>query len=198
MANSRISKADQASATTRKLIEVAREQFTKHGYANTATEDIVAEAGVTRGALYHHFGNKEGLFRAVLADLQAKVAEEVDGTSVEFSAWEQLVAGCNVFLASALNPHIRQIMLIDAPAVLGWAEWRTMDEANSMVLLRQVLSELVAEGTIKALPIDALTRLLSGAMNESALWIAYADHPPRALEEAKTALLVVLEGLKKT
>jgi AcrR family transcriptional regulator len=196
MATSKVSKAEQAEATTSKLIQIARDHFAKHGYANAATEDIVAEAGVTRGALYHHFGNKEGLFRAVVADLQATVAQQVDGKSSPSSAWEQLVVGCEAFLSSALDPHVRQIMLIDAPSVLGWAAWRAMDEANSMALLKDVLRVLVAKKTLKALPLDALTRLLSGAMNEGALWIAYSDNPQKALEEAKGALRTILEGLR--
>lgn len=198
MANEKVTKAAQTEATTRKLIDIAREQFAAHGYASTATEEVVRLAGVTRGALYHHFGSKEGLFRAAVESVQAEIGARVDAAGDAGDAWSQLLNGCRAFLMAALDPQARQIVLIDAPAVLGWEAWRAMDEANSMALLRASLAELINAGIILPLPLDALTRLLSGAMNEAALWIATAPERDEALDEAMSALESLLAGVRST
>lgn len=198
MATDKVTKAAQTEATTRKLIDIARDQFAAHGYANTATEEVVRLAGVTRGALYHHFGSKEGLFRAVVESVQADIGARVDAAAGESEdAWGELVNGCRAFLMAALDPQARQIVLIDAPAVLGWETWRALDEANSMALLRASLAELVAAGILAPLPLDALTRLLSGAMNEAALWIANAPNRDTALDDAIIALESLLNGIRR-
>jgi AcrR family transcriptional regulator len=194
----RMTKAEQTEATTARLIDIARAIFTRDGYGGTATEEIVAQAGVTRGALYHHFGSKEGLFKAVVAAVQAdvgtRVARSAEGQS---ELWEQLIAGCDAFLEASLDAQVQRIMLVDAPAVLGWATWREMDAANSMQSLREVLAALMAQGDLPPLPLDALTHLLSGAMNEAAMWIASASAPEQALREAQATLRAWLAALRQ-
>jgi AcrR family transcriptional regulator len=193
-----MTKAEQTEATTARLIDIARAIFTRDGYGGTATEEIVAQAGVTRGALYHHFGSKEGLFKAVVAAVQAdvgtRVARSAEGQS---ELWEQLIAGCDAFLEASLDAQVQRIMLVDAPAVLGWATWREMDAANSMQSLREVLAALMAQGDLPPLPLDALTHLLSGAMNEAAMWIASASAPEQALREAQATLRAWLAALRQ-
>lgn len=190
-------KAEQREATKRRLIEVGRGVFASTGYTAAASEEIVQLAGVTRGALYHHFDGKEGLFRAVLEEVQAEVAARITQASeAAADLWGQLVAGCHAFLEASLDPAVQRIMLLDAPAVLGWEIWRQIDAAQSGRLLAEVLDMLAAERQIHPLPLEALTRLLSGAMNEAALWIARSDDPQRALEEAKTALDALLRSLR--
>ena len=191
-----VTKAEQRAATTARLIEVAREQFTTHGYADAPTEDIVRIAGVTRGALYHHFGGKEGLFHAVLDAVQHDVGERVEAAARQVEGtWEQLIAGCAAFLEASRDPQVQRIMLIDAPAVLGWAAWRELDAQYSMKSLREALAALQAQGELAPLSLDALTHLLSGAMNEAALWIAQSDQPA-ALDDAVAALRHLLESLR--
>lgn len=193
-----VTKVQQREATIARLIEVATEIFTRDGYANAATEEIVQLAGVTRGALYHHFGSKEGLFQAVLAHIQQQVASRIEAVVAgQENIWDEIVAGCMAFLEASIDPQVQRIMLVDAPAVLGWSLWRELDSQNSMKLLRAGLAELVEAGKLPPLPLDALTHLLSGAMNESALWIAQADDADQALEEAKQALKYVLETLTR-
>ncbi len=192
-------KAAQREATTQKLIEVGREIFTQYGYAQASTEEIVHRAGVTRGALYHHFASKEGLFHAVLEDVQKDVAQWIEASASETDdLWEQLVAGCRAFLKASLNPQVQRIMLIDAPAVLGWDAWRQIDAEQGMQTLHSVLMELTAHGLIHPQPMNALVHLLSGAMNEAALWIARSEHPEQALEEAAAALEHLMGALRKT
>lgn len=154
-------------------------------------------AGVTRGALYHHFGSKEGLFQAVLGSVQKQVGLRVEAVVMEKDdVWDQLIAGCGAFLKASLDPQVQQIMLIDAPAVLGWSLWRELDAQNSMKSLREALSELITQGNLPQLPLDALTHLLSGAMNEAALWIAQCERPESALADASQALEYLLDSLR--
>ncbi len=190
-------KAAQREMTTARLIEIAREIFTRDGYAGAAMEEIVQQAGVTRGALYHHFGSKEGLFKAVVNAVQEDVGRRVL-TAAERNpdAWESLMAGCAAFLQASLDPQVQQIMLVDAPSALGWSHWRELDAQYSMASLRSALAELIESGQTVALPLDALVHLLSGAMNEAALWIAQAKQPQDALRDAEAALRRLLDGLR--
>jgi AcrR family transcriptional regulator len=193
-----MNKAQQRQATIARLIEVACEVFTRDGYANAATEEIVHLAGVTRGALYHHFGSKEGLFQAVLAHVQQQVGLRIAAAVDEKAdAWQQLITGCTAFLEASMEPQVRRIMLVDAPAVLGWSLWRELDTQNSMKLLREGLAELISQGQLPPLPLEALTHLLSGAMNEAALWIAQSVDAQNALAEATHALTYMLNALRQ-
>jgi len=192
-----ITKAEQRAATMHKLVEVARVTFASSGYAAAAMEAIVARAGVTRGALYHHFGSKEGLFQAVLEAVQAEVAARIEAAAAAHDdSWLQLVAGCRAFLEISLDPAVYRVMLLDAPAVLGWQTWRRIDAEQSGRLLEAMLVILVEQGEIKPLPIAALTHLLSGAMNEAALWIAQSRDPRQALAEAVITLETLLLSLR--
>ncbi|MBL8117221.1 MAG: TetR/AcrR family transcriptional regulator [Anaerolineae bacterium] len=198
MAESRRTKVAQREATIQKLIMIAREQFGAYGYAHTATEEVVHLAGVTRGALYHHFESKEGLFRAVVEAVQQDVNAQVQAAAEQQTdLWNQLLAGCTAFLRIGLNPSFRQILLIDAPVVLGWETWRQFDDANSMQSLRQSLSALMQSDQIVVMPLEALTHLLSGAMNEGALWIAQSADPDTALHEADAVLQRLLNSLRR-
>lgn len=190
-------KAEQRAQTTRKLITVARAQFTAHGYAQASTEEIVELADMTRGALYHHFGNKQGLFKAVLAEVQRDVAERVRAASgASDDPWEQLIVGCHAFVRASLEPAVQRIMLIDGPAVIGWDVWREMDAENAMRLLEAGIRELADAHIINVASVTATTHLLSGAMNEAVLWIARSDQPTQALDETIAAIEQLLAGLR--
>ncbi len=198
MGKSGITKAQQRQETMQVLIGISRNMFAEHGFANTALEDIVQQAGVTRGALYHHFGSKEGLFRAVLETVQAEIAQRIEQAAQQHEhPWNQLTAGCEAFLEANTDKRIQRVVLIDGPAVLGWDVWRETDAKNSVRLLQAVLTELRDQGVIKDLPVAALTQLLSGAMNELALWIVQAENPQAALREAQTTLNEVLSGIRQ-
>ncbi|WP_028610141.1 TetR/AcrR family transcriptional regulator [Paenibacillus harenae] len=187
---------EQASETIVRLIEVARKHFTEHGYAESSMEDIVAEANLTRGALYHHFGSKKGLFQAVLESVQSEIGVRVEADAMQSDdAWEQLIRGCRSFVAAAVEPRNKRILLIDGPAVLGWEAWRRMDEENSMRHLREQLGLLQQQGSLKPVPLDAMTHFLSGALNESALWIAQSPDEGGSLEDTITVITLVLKGI---
>ena len=122
-------RAAQRRATQAALITVARQRFASEGYSAVRLSDVVDALGMTKGALYHQFAGKKDLFLAVLRQVQQEVADRVqDAARPCADPWKELVAGCEAFLASYSDPEIRQIMLIDAPTVLGWREWKEMDE----------------------------------------------------------------------
>lgn len=192
-----VTKAQQSEITTERMLTVARTAFTRDGYANAGIEDIVRAANVTRGALYHHFGSKEGLFRAVVEAVQAEIGQRVEAAAAQTEGlWDQLLAGCEAFLRASSDAEIRRILLIDAPAVIGWESWRQMDAEHSMRSLYDVLHELQMADEIVPLPLTALTHLVSGAMNEVALWIAGSDDA-NALEDALLALRGWLLALRR-
>ena len=183
-------KAAQREATVDNLVSTARMLFSQHGYAQTSTEDVVRAANVTRGALYHHFKNKEDLFKTVLERVQIQIAERIElAASTSDDPRAQLQLGCRAFLESCLEPDVQRIALIDAPAVVGWTVWRELDAVHAMQSLKFGLDAL------EVVPLNATTHLLSGAMNEAALWIAQSDHPAQALEQADAVLQRMLEGL---
>lgn len=187
-------RAQQREHTRRTLLRESRRLFAEKGYAAVGLAEIVTAAGVTKGALYHHFDSKTELFRAVLAEVQHEVGAQVAAAAdAEADPWTQLTTGCAAFLHATADPLVQRIMLIDGPAVLGWHDWRAMDEANSARHLHEALESLVTAGVLPAQPIAPLTRLLSGAMNEAALWLTTA---PEALPDTITALDRLLTGLR--
>ncbi|NGN63020.1 TetR/AcrR family transcriptional regulator [Streptomyces sp. A7024] len=190
-------RARQKEHTRQTLVREARRMFAASGYGSVGLMEIVRAAGVTKGALYHHFDSKEALFRAVLAEVQQEVGAAVArAAEAETEPWDQLTAGCAAFLAAGTDPEVQRIMMIDGPAVLGWSEWRALDEESSARHLAEALHALVADGTLPDQPVAPLTRLLSGAMNEAALWLATSDDPAdlpatqRALRRLLSALRV--------
>lgn len=186
----------QREQTRHTLLSESRHLFATHGYGAVGLAQIVHAAGVTKGALYHHFDSKADVFRAVLEQVQAEVAEKVVAAAeAHDDPWTQLTAGCHAFLTASTDPRIQRIMLVDGPAVLGWHEWRAMDEAASARHLAEALTALIDAGVIAPQPVPPLAHLLSGAMNEAALWLATSTNPDD-LPATWTALSRLLESLR--
>lgn len=189
-------RAEQREQTRRALLRESRRLFASRGYAAVGLSEIVTAAGVTKGALYHHFEGKRDLFRAVLEQVQYEVGERVAGAAEGVQdPWTQLTTGCREFLSAATDPEWQRILLLDGPAVLGWNEWRALDEAASVRHLTEALGTLIEHGTIARQPVEPLTRLLSGAMNEAALWLATSTNPGD-VADTQAALLRMLESLR--
>ncbi len=194
---SRRTKQQQREETAHTLIATARQLFATDGYAATSLDSVAHSAGVTKGALYHHFGSKAGLFRSVLTRVQTEVAGRVvAAANAEPEPWSQLLAGCFAFLSASSDPNVQQIMLIDGPSVLVWHEWRAIDEASSARHLAEALQLLIGEGTIASQPVEPLAHLLSGAMNEAALWLAQSANRIADLTHTMAALTHMLESLR--
>ncbi|HEU5126378.1 MAG TPA: TetR/AcrR family transcriptional regulator [Glycomyces sp.] len=189
-------RAEQREATRRALLDEGRRRFGAEGYHDVVLTEIAQAAGVTKGAAYHHFGSKLGLFRAVAAELQHELGERVAALADRRDdPWERLLAGCRAFLAAGADPTVRRVLLVDAPTVLGWDEWRAMDEDSSARHLAEALEAAAAAGRLPDRPVEPLARLLSGAMNEAVLWLARTEDP-NAREQTERALEALLDGLR--
>jgi AcrR family transcriptional regulator len=195
--NVKRSKAEQSELTQGALLQAARELFTAKGYADTATEEIVQRAGVTRGALYHHFRDKEELFQAVFEAAERELVEKVRAAigSAQLGPWEGLSVGCQAFLDACLEPAVQRIILLDAPSVLGWETWRRIDAEYGLGLVRHSLQAAMEAGDVDPLPVEPLAHMLLGALNEAALLIARAEGVQSARAEVGAVVDRLLKGL---
>lgn len=190
------SKVEQGAETARHLIHVGHRLFSEFGYHGVAAETIVAAAGLSRGALYHHFDGKQGLFEAVFIDCERQIVERVvKAASGKEASRDQLVAGSLAFLSACADPDLRRVVIEDAPAVLGWPKWRQIDADHGLSLLRNAIEGLEAEGQLAGYSVEALVYLLSGAMNELAMWVAKSDKPRAALKSAELTLTALLQEI---
>ena len=191
-------KAGQSEATIAALVRAARELFAARGYADVGTEEIVQAAGVTRGALYHHFPRgKEQLFQAVLVQVSVETTREVmSKAGAAGDPWDELVAGIEAFLDACTNPEMQRIVLIDGPAVLGWDVWRAIDADNGLGLLEQVVQAAIDAGQVMPQSARAVAHVLLGALDEAAMVVARADDPAAARAEMGQTVRHLLEGLR--
>lgn len=188
----------QSDALAGALREAARRRFAQDGYAAVALDDVAADAGVTRGAVYHHFGSKEGLFRAVLQAAHQEVGEVVAAAAdAHDDPWEGLIVGCEAFLRAALDDRVRRILLVDGPAVVGLTAWREADAASSARHLAEAVGDLRAQGLLAPAAGPALVPMISGTLNEAALWAAEADDPDQAMTETMAILRAWLATLHR-
>jgi AcrR family transcriptional regulator len=192
----RRTQAERRAATRRALIEAGRELFAQHGYAGAGQEEIVERAGVTRGALSHHFGTKHGLFRAVVESLEQDLGDRIAVAALRGSnPVEHLRFGCLAFLDAALDPAVRRIVLLDAPAVLGWQAWREMDDAHGLGLVSEALEHCMEADLMTRRPIPPLAHLLLATLNEAAMFVANADDPNAARVAVGTEIERLLASL---
>jgi AcrR family transcriptional regulator len=186
-----------SAETTAKLVAAARRAFASEGYAAASMDALCAEAGVTRGALYHHFGGKEGLLEAVVRRIDGEIAERMEAEEMRHGdPWEAFRACCHLWLDQALDPDVQRIFLKDAPAVLG-QRLREMDEASSIGPIRDALARLMEAGRIGATDPEALARLINGALVDAALWVAASAEPAPARARAHAAADILLDGLER-
>jgi AcrR family transcriptional regulator len=189
-------KAEQSEATQAALIAAARELFASTGYAAVPTEEIVQRAGVTRGALYHHFRDKQDLFRAVVEKLEQETVERIAATALTASdPWQQQQTALAAFLDVCLEPDVQRIILTDAPSVLGLEAWREMEAKYGLALVRAGLQLVMEAGLIAEQPLDPLAHLIMGALGEAGLVIARAADPKAARAEVGASVERLLDGL---
>ncbi|MBD5465884.1 MAG: TetR/AcrR family transcriptional regulator [Lachnospiraceae bacterium] len=165
-------KNEEASyKTTSNLLAIARKHFTEYGYFDVVLEKIAEEGNVTRGAVYHHFKNKQGFFTAVLECVQKDVSTQIEKAAMKSDdPWQQLILGCVGFVKAANERENKRILLVDAPAVLGWTTWRQIDQENSMNVLQAHISDLKEWGYLSDnVDTELMTYSISGALNELAL-----------------------------
>lgn len=182
---------ERTAATRRVLLDAARRLFGTEGYAAVGTERVAREAGVTRGAVYHQFADKSDLFAALLDEVEAEIAARmlgaVDGIDPADTV-ALLLAGANAWLDACTEPDIQRIVLLDGPSVLGWEQWREICLRHSVGLVAALLADGVARGTIPPQPVEPLTHVLIGAVDEAALYVARAPDPAQARADMDAVL----------
>ena len=189
--------AERSEATRTALMDAARRLFAERGYAGVGTEEIVREAGVTRGALYHHFDGKRDLLSAVYEQIEGEIAQDLAERAVPgASVLETLRLGADRFLDRCLEPEVQRIALLDAPAVLGWEQWREIGARYGLGLISALLTAGIEAGELRRQPVDPLAHALLGALDEIAMLVARADDPPRARAEAGETLAGLIEALR--
>jgi len=189
-------KAEQSDATRRALIDAARTLFAEHGFADTATEAVVQAAGVTRGALYHHFKDKTALFRAVYEDLEEQLVMQVAASVGNVrDPLRVLKKGAEAFLDACLDPAVTRVVLLEGPSVLGWELWREIDQAYGLGLITHTLEAAMAAGAIRKAPLEPLAHVLLGGLVEGAMLLANAEDKAASRVEVGKAVAVLIDGL---
>lgn len=188
--------AERLAVTRATLMREARLIFAASGYDAAATEEIVQRAKVTRGALYYHFKDKRAVFEAIVEEVAREIAAAIDERAEPAGdPLQALIEGTRAFLDACLDPAVRRIYLIDAPAVLGWHRWREIDAPHGLRSLREGVAAVLAAGSNPGLGVEPVTFLLSGAFNEAALWIAEAKDEKIARREMDRTLVQLMERL---
>jgi AcrR family transcriptional regulator len=187
---------ERSAATRARLMKAARELFAERPYADVGTEEIVRRAEVTRGALYHHFADKRDLFRAVHEQLEAELVDSIAKQLTESAGTdpvEGLRTGARTYLDACEDPSFARVTLIDAPAVLGWADWRRIDEEHALKLIVAGLEAAMEAGAFQRRPVLPLAHLMLGTMGEAGLRIANGEGSRAEVEDA---LMALLDGLR--
>jgi AcrR family transcriptional regulator len=190
-------KAAQSEATRTGLLDAARALFAERGYAGVGTEEIVRAAGVTRGALYHQFADKRALFSAVFEQLEAElIAEDAQRMVGHDDPLEAMKAACRGWLQACSRPEAQQIVLLDAPAVLGYEAWREIGERHGLGAVMAAVQAGIDAGVMAPQPVRPLAHVLVGALDEAALYVARADDPAAALAEMDVVLVRMVDSMR--
>jgi AcrR family transcriptional regulator len=194
---SRRTQAERSLATRTALVSAARELFAAQGFAGTGRDEIAARAGVTRGALYHHFGSKEALFRAVVEHLEEEMGQRIMAAAAkEPDVRLHLRAGCHAFLdACTSDPAVRRIIILEAPVVLGWDVWREIDVRHGVALIAAGLAAALDGPPPGNASIETLATLLLGTLNEAAMLVATAPKPRVARAQVGAAVDMIIDRI---
>jgi AcrR family transcriptional regulator len=191
-------RAETMEENRAKLIAAARKAFAEKGYAAASMDELTAQAGLTRGALYHNFGDKRGLLAAVVNQIDSEMAARAKEVGAsEPDEWKGLLAEGEAYIEMALDPEVQRIVLLDGPAVLGDpSKWPSQD--NCLQVTRQAVERLMVSGIMKPLDAEAAARLISGAALNAALWVAASDDAAAVLPKAVEAFRAMASGLLST
>ncbi|MCM6772965.1 TetR/AcrR family transcriptional regulator [Nocardia sp. CDC159] len=198
----RRSQEDRSRATRAALEQAGRRLFAEHGYARVSAAQIVAAAGVTRGALQHHYGDKRGLFLAVLEQLESDNAAEITRAIAELPDPADLPAamavGLRTFLEQCRRTETVRIAMSDALTVLGWEGWRELERRYGLGLITDMLDRATRAGVVTPAPVHVLAQLILSAVTEAGMIIAHAEDPDTARLEAEQSMLLLLGGILRT
>lgn len=188
---------EQGHATRAALVGVATALFAEHGYAATSIPAVLEKAGVSRGALYHHFDSKEALFEAVLESVERKVVAKTAraASTARRDPLEALRKGCAAYLAMCRDPMVRQISLTDAPAVVGWERWREIGDRHAFGTVKAAVALVAADGRVKPDLVDVIAHMILASLVEVALLVARADEGRLAIRRGQEAIDELLTSL---
>jgi len=190
-------KQAQSAATHIKLIQVAKEVFRANGYVETTTQEIIDRAGVTKGALYHHFASKPALFEAVYRSVEDEMAMRIQAASQsKKDPFDQLIAGCHAYLDACTDSELHRILRLDGPAALGLKTWAEIDREYGVDRLLPFISNLNKTGVIDVASAEAFAYQLTGAMNEATFWIAQHEATEKPLRQSKRVLKQLLDAIR--
>ena len=190
-------RSEKVEETKARLVAAARQAFATQGYAAASMDDLTAEAGLTRGALYHNFGDKKGLLQAVIDQIDAEMLVRMRGAGEGLSPWDAFVAEGVAYIEMSLEPEIQRIMLLDGPAVLGDPS-RWPNQTACLRTTTQLIQALIDDGIVKPMNAEAAAHLVNGAALNAALWVAAADEPERVFESAVDAFRHLVGGLLRS
>ncbi|KQZ54674.1 TetR family transcriptional regulator [Rhizobium sp. Root149] len=192
MSATRVEKAEQ---NRKKLLASARKAFAEKGYAEASMDELTAEAGLTRGALYHSFGDKRGLLAAVVDQIDSEMAAKakIRASSAQ-NDWDAMLLEAKAYIEMALEPEVQQIVLRDGPAVLGDPS-RWPSQSSCLAETLRTVESLIAKGILRPVDPEAASRLLSGAAFNAAMWVAAKENPQASLSQAIEAFKALAEGL---
>src|SRR6476659_7472639 len=194
----RRTQAARTAATRALLIDAGRKLFADKGFSDVSTPAIVTAAGVTRGALYHQFDDKVGLFAAVYEQVERHLVEDIARQIMELLPLDPLEAmrvGARMFLDGCSAPDVQQIVLVDAPAVLGWDRWRAVGVKYGLGVVEGMLAHAIAEGAIPEQPLRPTAHVLLGALDEAALFVSRASNPDQARHEMDAVCDRLISGI---
>jgi AcrR family transcriptional regulator len=191
----------QYSASTRRaLIDMGEQLFSEHGYAATSLDTIVAGAEVTKGALYHHFSGKQALFEAVFEKVEGEAAREIsEALQGHEDPWEKALAGLDRFLAVVQQPAYRRIVILEGPAVLGWARFREQAERSTFATVHDIVGSVLEAGDwgLDEAMVETFTRIFFGAMSSAGESVSTSDDPEAAAARVEAAIRFILAGLRQ-
>jgi AcrR family transcriptional regulator len=188
--------AERTEATQSRLVHTARRLFAEQGFAATSTEEILAAASVSRGAMYHHYAGKTGLFRAVFEAVEDDLTAQVlAAAATETVPMRQLGCGFDAFLDLCRKPEVQRIVMLDGPTVLGWDTWHEIDERYAFGSIKAVLGRAAQEGTIDEATVEPLSHLLLGAVMQAGMVVARAEDPRAAKAAMTSTFAKILDSL---
>jgi AcrR family transcriptional regulator len=189
--------AERSAATQQALITAARRLWGERGYAEVSTPEIAEAAGVTRGAIYHQYADKAALFRVVIEAMDQEIIERLEASVAAAqpkTPADTMHAMANAWLNIAGEPEVRQLMLLDAPSVIGWREYREMSQRNSVEAAEELLKAAIEAGQLRPQPLRPLALVLLGALEEAAMYVAGAEDADQAGEEIRAVVRDLIDG----